>query len=462
MLIDLMQKALALSDSMLMGERMKAMVPSPLMGGGQAVEPFSTQLHSMQDAAEQYQHNREWVHACVTLIAQRVAGQTIHIGRVGAAPMPSDAPYMIKAMLPSFMKSVGTNVETIESHLLLDVIQDPYDLGTGWSLMFVTVASLELTGRAIWYIDQPVAGGKIQILPIPISWIQSVANDRSVWKIRIPASGRTIDLPGDQVAHFFYPDPADPWGACSPLGAMAASVLADESIMDAQCRIFRQGHYPTFSVTIGEQAAPGGGTYRPELTPEQREQLVSSIRRMYRGMHKMGEPFILDGMIESIAKLSLTPDEMGFLDSSKITKSRVLQGYHVNPILLGEIEGANRASATVADEIFVANKINPLLEMLSQSMTAWLGPMFSAAGERLVIWIEPAVARDAEMMSKNWTMALQRGAVTLNEFRRVILNLPPIAGGDDLPDPMPPSAGPIAKAFSLALDPYSLSPMNHA
>lgn len=471
MLGECLDSAMSRAQGMVNGLRQKAAQQTPLAQGTVAGAMGQTQTLSMSDATAQYQHNREWVHACVSLIAQRVAGQTIHIGRPNAPAGPTGATqtFMRKDLLPLCVKSIGSNVAPAESHPLLDLLADPYELGTGWTLMYVTVASLELTGRAIWYVDPghdvvDMSGGHLatvrraQILPIPVSWIQSVARDRSVWKIRDPMTGDVWDLPGEQVVHFFYPDPADPWGCLSPLGAIAKTVLADESIMDAQWRVFKQGHFPGFAIKIAEQASPGGGKWRPELTEVQRAQLVGSIRRMYQGSYKLGEPFILDGLIDSIEKLTLTPAELGFLDSGKMTKSRILQGYHVNPILLGEVEGANRASATVADEIFVGNKINPLIEMLSQAMTAWLGPIF-AGGEKLVVWIEPATPKDAEMASKNWGLALQQGAVTKNEFRRAVLNLPSIEGGDELPDGPTAPAGPLEKTFASIVDPYSLRPM---
>jgi phage portal protein BeeE len=162
---------------------------------------------------------------------------------------------------------------------------------------------------------------------------------------------------------------------------------------------------------------------------------IATLRAAYRGAHSAGEPLIIDGMIEAITKFSNTVMEMDFGNSSKITKSRVLQAYGVSPILLGELENANRASSTVAEEIFVGSKINPLIDMLSAALTQRLAPMFASPRERLVCWIEHAVPRDAETMLKQWELGSRMGFVTRNEYRVNVLNLAAVDGGDVFSEP---------------------------
>jgi phage portal protein BeeE len=136
-------------------------------------------------------------------------------------------------------------------------------------------------------------------------------------------------------------------------------------------------------------------------------------------------------MIEGIDTLSTSPQEMDFLNSGQQTTSRILQAYGVNPIVVGEIVGANRAQAAVAEAAFVSCCVNPLLELMSQTLTRWVVPLF---GEGLMAWFTPAVANDAELQLKRYDAGLKHGAVTINEFR-AMLNLPPLPGGDAPPEP---------------------------
>lgn len=347
-------------------------------------------------------------------------------------------------------------LEPLDQHPLLDVLADPNPLMVAWSLMFSAVASLELTGRSLLWAT--VQDGKRVLMPIPTTWIESIDHKRTVFTIRPAGLAKSFPVPGDEVCHFFYPDPSNPYGCLSPLQQIAEAVEADNSIQLSQWRAFKNGINPRVALVVGKNPGiPGAGEgVRPRLNARQRRQLFNAIMSEYGGEENTDKPIILDGLIERVEKLSTTPREMDFLNSSKLTKARILQGFGVNPILLGETEGANRASAYVAEEIFVSNKINPIIQLLSQTMTEWLGPVFSKPNEKLVVWIEPAVARDAEMELRRWQVGGQLGFVSPNEYRRTLLGLPDLPGGDmpsfqsAEPEPEPEPAAAVASASSAA------------
>ena len=158
---------------------------------------------------------------------------------------------------------------------------------------------------------------------------------------------------------------------------------------------------------------PGG--IRPRLSGPQERQLVNAVLKRYRGLTSAGEPIILDGMIEEVKRLSLNPSEMDWLSSEKSTRARITQGFGTNPIILGELEGANRASATAADKHFTDWTINPKIELLSQVLTEWLGRMWG--DENLVIWIEKCIPNDSEMQYKWAELLCRHGVILAQELR---------------------------------------------
>jgi phage portal protein BeeE len=165
---------------------------------------------------------------------------------------------------------------------------------------------------------------------------------------------------------------------------------------------------------VGKQPPPDvPGGMRPRLTDAQQRQIIGAILKRYQGTTRHGEPIILDGLIEDLKRLSNTPEEMDWLNSGKITKARIFQGFGVNPIIAGEVEGANRASAGAADKHFIDSTVNPKITLLSQTMTEWLGPMFGG----ITVWIEPCIADDADL-SFQWAQLLsQAGAISTDELR---------------------------------------------
>ena len=371
-------------------------VTSELLARGPSGLP--THRPDLAHATEQLRHFKGWVYASIRPIAQRIAGQPIHVGRV-----KSPDRFVTKRHQP-------TNVEPLDNHPILDLLHDPNDLMVSWSLMFTTVASLELTGRSLWWLPD-----KKQILPIPTSWIKAFEGTTkfTAFKVQPPHTGETFNLPADECVYFNYPDPADPHGATSPLQAVGGAVDADEAITTSQVSMFRRGIHPSHVVLVGKNPETN---LRPRLTGPQQRQIIGAIRKRYADVHNHGEPLILDGLIEDVKKLSNTPAEMDWLNSGKSTKARIAQGFGTNPIIMGEIEGANRASATAADKHFCDWTINPKIVLLSQCLTEWLAPMF---GEGLVVWIEPCTANDAEMQLK-WVETLAKhSAITGDELREL-------------------------------------------
>jgi HK97 family phage portal protein len=417
-MIDALDKAFADADRMVTNFKAASVGTIVTESAG-----FNHRPLSLVRAQEQFLHFRGWVWSAVRLVAQRIAGQRLCVGN-----QPTGSYYK---------SSMGQRVEPLDSHPLLEAMYDPNPWMSYWELMWLAICSLEVTGRAVLWISKE--RDRTNILHIPTTWLQEIEPQQKWFKIRPLYSPDEFTLPGDEILNWHYPNP-DGYGpneVISPLARAAEAVLTDQQIQTAQHSAFKNGIFPSVILTAGKLPGMGPGIpgERPTLTSSQREDLIATIRAAYRGVHSAGEPLILDSLIESITKFSQTVMEMDFGNSSKITKSRVLQAYGVSPILLGELENANRASSTVAEEIFVHNKINPLIEMLSGALTQRLAPMFAGPREKLVCWIERARPHDADLFIKEWELAGKLGFVTKNEWRINVLNLPAVEGGDTYLEP---------------------------
>jgi len=275
---------------------------------------------------------------------------------------------------------------------------------------------------------------------------QKTINELSFGKA--PSMKEIVGAAGGDGAPFILPDPSDPLGSISPLQTQASAIDADESLQQSQASAFQNGGRPGMVITAGRLPGPPGRESqgeRPILTPEQRTQLVNAIRKAYSGAINHGDPIIVDGMIESVAPYTASPHEMDWLDSGKQLRQRIFSAFGVNPIIVGEIEGANRAQAAVAEKSFCSNVINPLMMLMSQVLTRWAAPLFAAPDERLRIWFEEASADDREMRLREWQIGLAHGAVDAEEYRRNVLNL---AG--------PAATSPAAKMIAKRLNPYTL------
>lgn len=381
--------------------------------------------------AEQYRHFTGWVYAAIKAIAFRIAGQTIHVGNNNANSRRR-------------IKSLGEQDEALESHPLLDTFADPNPLMVGSNLMSSTVASLLITGKSYWWM---MAGdGGIQIWPIPSHWCEPADRLRTHWLVRPPGRVEPIEVPREQIALFRLVDPSDPFGAVSPLQSQARAVVADDTVQTAQITALNDGIHPSVILKAGKMIGSEGQqlSSRPILTQEQKRQLTNAIHSAYSGsINHRKNPVIIDGLIEDIIPWMKSPQEMDFLNSSDSIRGRILQAFSINGIILGQVEGANRASAVVAQESFATNVVNPLITIIGETITKWVCPLFARPNEKLKCWIEPARPSDPEQTLKEWVPALNRGCVTPNEYRRVILGLPELPGLDEpIKLPAPPAARP--------------------
>ena len=206
-------------------------------------------------------------------------------------------------------------------------------------------------------------------MPIPSNWIvgQEGSDQIESFHIRPTTTAEAFKLPIEECAYIHYPNPGDPHDATSPLQAIAGAVTADEAITDSQCAMFRRGIHPSHAIILGKQPHPDvPGGLRPSLTGVQQRQIIGAILKRYQGSSKHGEPLILDGLIEDVKRLSNTPSEMDWIASGKATKERISQGFGTNPIVMGQVEGANRARAGAADKHFVDFTVNPIIGLMGQ------------------------------------------------------------------------------------------------
>ncbi|WP_439629140.1 phage portal protein [Gemmata sp.] len=435
-------------------EMIRASVKSPrsgdVMSRSTAMGAIGLASAKMTQAREQERHNFAWVHAAVRVIAQRIAGQPVRVAkRVTAAPAPLRTPDgrglrtlsrpWVRAA-PPFVKQMSSRLELLDEHPLLTAIENPNPYLTGSGLLYVTAFQLELTGQSFWWMrdgDGGDLGTGLEIWPLPASWVKPNHDKKpfSSYTVTPLYSGEEFTVPGDEVCRLHYPDPSDPiFGAYSPLQGNATAVTTDEHIQAAQMRHFVNGVFPAFAFIVGRSPDVNGQPGdRPMLTKEQRAQLSVAVKQTYRGVGNAGEPLILDQLIQDVKRISNTAEEMDFMNSSGLVKDRITQGFGVNPISMGQVEGANRASSATADDHLCKSCVNPKITFISQCLTQWVAPRFGDA----VAFIEEAKASDPDQERLDRDQLIKAGAMTKNELRQA-LGMEPRDDGDELIEPGQP------------------------
>lgn len=415
--------------------------------GGSYANNFLSQLGGgdLQRTEDQLSHFRGYTFAIIRTIANTIAHQKLKVASLEPDVGYVDKGHRGRVMSPFYKKHYvphcGKDVEEsnstiLEAHKILDTFEHPNPIQSQYVLQFMTICNLELTGQAFWIMldENETKSGKPEIWGFPVSWFEAVHTDDKLfasWTVRPEGFGTPVEFPAEKVIYFYYPDPANPLRAKSPMSALAESVLADESIEISNRKAFENGCNPGLALVVGRPPEMGGGGSaddRPHLTAQQREQIIASVTAHYRGVLNSDEPLILDGLIRDAKRITNSPREMDFLNSGQTTKNRLAQGWGVNPIVMGDFQNANRAAAVAADESFVNLVINPRLTLISQVLTMTMGERWGD-GEDLIVYVEKAKTQDIEFDLKVEESLYRAGAIARNELR-ARHGLEPIQDGD--------------------------------
>ena len=451
----------------------------PFMGSGRETLPgLAGQLGGNE--REQFRHNRDRPYSIIRLIAQRIARQPIRVARLHEKGSKERAAFWsgrVKAfdakgrllavsrkdLLPGNFKAMADNLEPYETHPLLTTLADPNPLMTSWTLKYLTVAQLEITGKAFWWTTADHRDGNRalnltpgaveppnQIWPMPPQWMTPIHQPSlfAFWQCQSDSGAKPFLIDGDSVVYFYYPDPSNMLGALSPLQANGRRVAVGEEITNAQLGSFKNALNPDLLISIGRHPELATGEkQRPYLTKEQRAQIIGWVKAMHQGTNRYHEPLIMDALIEDVKRLdSGLTREMDHIKSSVRNDEQLDQGFLVNSISMGRVEGANRASSVMADEHLTLNCLAPKVELLSEVMTEWLGPQYARAGEKLIVYLEEIKTSDPDYMLAEDQVLIQGSLVKFNEMRSRH-NLPDIPEFEDYlvsptgPVPMPGTKG---------------------
>lgn len=409
-------------------------------------------LHS-----EQLRYFKDTVYAAIRPIATRGADQEFQVGvkirgkrKIATtkggnnqlALSREDANILFRKRMAMRLNPLSikedAGIEVLEDHPVLDSLEDPNPVATEWQLKYFTIVSLMLTGKAYWHLRDD-EDGMMRIWPYPTNWVKPDHSDGPFGKfhLEIPgvASGSFPPIDGEDMCFFLFPDAGNPTGSVSPLQANASGVTIEEHVNRSQSQSYKNGIRPGVILKVGRDPAampgqPSGN--RRTLTAKQRSQIIEAIKLAYQGWQHHNDPAIVDGLIDEIVPYDRSPQEMDFQKSSQLVQDKIMLGFGVNPISAGRVEGANRASASVADEHLVANVVNPTLRLISEVMTKRIGPRYSSPGKKVYLWIKKATAHDEELTLEKWKVGVDARAVKVNEYRENVLSLPPVEDGEKM------------------------------
>jgi HK97 family phage portal protein len=298
-------------------------------------------------------------------------------------------------------------------HPALKLLARPNPRQSGSELLEGLHAYLQTAGNA--YLEAAVVDGEVKGLYLlrPDRMRAVLGRDGWVTGYAYAAGGRTRTLaldaaPVASVLHVALFHPLDDHYGLSPLEAAAQSL----DIHNAAGRWNK--------ALLDNAARPSGAlvyTAGGNLTAEQFERLKAELSDGFAGAANAGRPMLLDGGLDWKA-LSLTPQEMDFIELKHVAAREIALAFGVPPMLLG-IPGDNTYSNMAeANRAFWRQTVVPLVRRVADDLSFWLAPAF---GSELKLVAElDAVEALAEDRGALWARVTAADFLTDAEKRALV------------------------------------------
>ena len=266
--------------------------------------------------------------------------------------------------------------------------------------------------RELW-VQRP---DRMRVIPAKNGMVEGYEYEAN--GVRVRWSSDPITGASD-ILHFKDFHPLNDWYGMSPIEAAAFSIDQHN-----QAGMWNQA-------LLQNGARPSGALVweTPPSEPE-RKRLEQTLLDQYQSPSNAGRPMIIGGKLDW-KEMGATPKDMDFLNVKLSSARDICRAFGVPPVLVVEGEGTynNRADARL--ELW-EQTIIPLLDRATDSLNAWLVPMF---GNGLTLKYDldqvsaliPRRVQHRDMVVREY----QAGLITLNEAREA-LEYEPMDNGDEV------------------------------
>ena len=341
------------------------------------------------DPTEQLRHFTSWVYAAVNAIAQEVA---------------RSRPQLCRCVGPSEL-----DLEPLpETHPLARLLACPNPWLTPWELWYLTTLYLELTGNCYWHVA-PRRGtaepGELWVVPSP--WVRVLPDPAAFvagYEVTPPGGSPTV-FAADEIVHLKYPNPLDPYTGLSPLQANALTVDANVELQRSRFQTFQVGQRPGIVLRTDQT-----------LTEPTVRRLEEKLQSRFAGRENWHRPLVLEQGL-SASPWTLTPAEMDYLNSSRLTRDEIFAVYRVPAPVAGIVEHVGLGSDIWhgARVMFREVTIQPKLELIGQALTRDLGRRY---GPGVVVRFPETTPRNPADRRADDQLDAKLGLRTYNEIRR--------------------------------------------
>jgi len=292
--------------------------------------------------------NNPVVYRCVRMIAESAASITwrAYDGDIEQV----DHPALMLVQRPNSYEAGPVFLEALISNLLL------------FGNAYVEAVSVDESPRELWSLRPD----RMSLVPGPRGWPQAYDYTAGANTIRfeLPREGQS------PVLHLKSFAPLDDHYGFAPVRAAQSALDMHNAASDWNRALLNNAARPSGALVYAGPEGMG-------LSPDQFERLRTELDHVFSGAGNAGRPFLLEGGLDW-KSLSLTPQEMDFINARAAAAREIALAFGVPPLLLGLPGDNTHANYQEANRAFWRQTIIPLIARVQKQMALWLQPSFGS------------------------------------------------------------------------------------
>lgn len=323
-----------------------------------------------------------------------------------------------------FYKGRSSDKTEVTDHPATKLFSYVNPFWTGERLARMDEFCMGLWGETFWALEGPRGAPKeiwwlkpSRVRPVPheTGYIQEFAYHS--------VSGEILRFKPWEIVWQRYPNPIDEFSPLSPLAAARLAADTSTAMSKSNESLFRRG------MQIAGLIVPPAD--KVTFSPEQATDLERALEKRLTGADKAHRWAVLRYEAQ-FKQLSMTPKDAEFVAGLGLSFRQVCRAYGMQSTLLNDVENATLANASAFERIEWTRALKPDAEFKAAEVREQYLPRFRGDGPDWCEYDLTSVPSLQESATESWTreaQALDRGAITINEWRRG-KGMPDVAWGD--------------------------------
>jgi len=314
------------------------------------------------------------------------------------------------------------NDKEILNDPLFDLLYKPNKVFDGPQFWGLWQKYYDIIGETYIYKEKAKGGFGVKskviglhlLRPDLVEKVADEANPGTFKEFIYHTGNKDITYQADEIMYRHNPNPSSPLSGMSIVQAGITTILTETQINEYHARVIKNGGKieGVFNFKTGS------------LTASQLAELKDQYKKEYAGASKTGIPLFLGGDAEYI-KTGLTPTELSFLETKKMTLDDISIMTGVPKTILGSFDDIKFSNADSSVAIFLRETIKPLLSNLTSMLDENFFP-----DDRFLTFIDPTPENIEEKL-KETESGIDNYYMTINEARERH-GLDPVKDGDDI------------------------------